>query len=225
MRQPRTQAAVDFKTSVSRLENSVSFYSKNRKIVRGVKDLFFGGLVSKLFADFENYVSDSISEQLGSVNTRSVPLRNLPMELRSLKILKSINHDHFRNYYAQQDESKFLENLDSQFTQAAFSWDGLRHYGLAVGEVVGKQGYPSEDNLVAIYKRFGIKNIFFELNKDLKKDSLATLRSINSVRCSFVHDSVDPLLSAQDFRKMIHDLTEITMSLDFILKSTVDRIK
>jgi len=225
MRRPKTTAAVEFKRNAHALREAVSHYGRNRAVFRPVKDLYLGGVISKLYAEFENYVSDSIAENLATINSRHIELAKLPREFRSSLIHCRINHDHFRNYYASQNEERFLENIDSQFDQKIFSWNGSMHYSVTNREIVRTQGYPSEDNLVAVYKRLGIRNIFSELNRELSRDTAALLRSVNSVRCGFVHDAQNPEMGVGDFKRTINDMIVLVMAIDHVVSSLVVRIR
>lgn len=224
MKKPTTRAAKLFKMNVAALVVSLDYFTKNKASIHPIKNLFLGGLISKVFAEFENFVSDSIAENLTSLTQRKVALSKLPREIRASLLYNALNHDHFRNFYASADEFRFINNLDTQFQAKCFSWDGNVSYPITYRDIIRTQSYPSKDNLEAVYGRLGLHNIFCMLNRELKRDTNAILASANSIRCGFVHDSQDPTLSIKDLKRIIVDLVSVAMVLDAITFKWINSI-
>jgi RiboL-PSP-HEPN len=217
LRRPKTAAAVQFKNSANELIEGVSYYSINKALFRPLKTIYLGGVISKLYAEFENYITDSLTEKLNTISRNNVLLSELPREVRATLINSKINHDHFKNYYASLSEGKFLENIEIQYQDLVFSWDSNKMYQISVKDIIRKNSYPSVENLILVYRRIGIANIFAEVNNKMKKDSKSILQSINSIRCGFVHDSQNPDLGVIDIKKYIKELATVVMALDHVL--------
>jgi hypothetical protein len=84
-------------------------------------------------------------------------------------ILKlKLNHDHFKNYYASQDEKKFIGNLVGQFCKGTFPFITDTTNTLALSSIIQTNGYPSPDNISIVYWRLGIKDIFGKLNAEMR---------------------------------------------------------
>lgn len=215
MRYKRTSAAEEFVKNSNELITLLTAYHKNKKAMNIYRDVLFGGIIAKLFAEFENYVSDSIDEYvliLSGISKSDYLHQNTLGTLIKLKI----NHDHFKNYYASQDEKKFIKNLHEQYRSGIFSWDPSTSIRINQSDVLQKNGYPSNDNISMVYWRLGIENIFNSIGADIKRDCRLILDSLNSLRCEFVHQSISPTISAPDLKKNIRDLKEIVLSLDLV---------
>jgi len=174
-------------------------------------------VISKLYAEFENYVSDSITERIRVINVTGKKFRDLPETIQAIAIDNRINHDHYRQFYASKDEFVFLKRIKNQLDNGGFSWDPDAFSEIDPENILKKDRYPSIENIKILYRRVGVQDIVGSLNRELRKNSVTFLQSINDLRCGFVHEANNPAINETDIVNDMNAMVKLVMALDYIL--------
>lgn len=77
--------------------------------------------------------------------------------------------------------------------------------------------YPSKVNLIKVFRRIGIDNVFDSLSRAMKCDSLAILESLGGLRSGLAHTGKMTGVNGSDVSKRISDVEGLVAAIDRLL--------
>jgi hypothetical protein len=171
-------------------------------------------------AMIENYLSDIFSSFANCACSGASNASSLPTNLRSHLFIHKANAGHiFANFIATRSEKDVIKAFATSISGPA---SGFVNYSVATPVFSGKDiylsnKYPSKDNLRKLFFRIGVSDIFMELNRILRRDSITLLESLGSLRTSLAHNGSLPGISAKDARDRMADATKFINSIDRVI--------
>ena len=129
----------------------------------------------------------------------------------------------YKRYIADEDEGAFLSRIENTIAQAHydFALDGRGLPTFGAGVLYAGRKYPSPKNFRRLFDRFGIANVFGELNRIARRDTEALLTSFNDLRTELAHVGMPVGRSLGDIKQHIRDINLIVGYVDRMFYSTV----
>lgn len=212
-RYDKSTARVEFLRSLREIEIVLKKVAPPKRIDPDLKNYTHGAAILFLNAKLENYISDLFEGITQEICRHNASLKNIPKSLLGWVFLKDGGEQITRRYLATSDEGEYILNMgvslhdcinsepDSYFTSTRFRG-------------ISDKAYPSVKNIKRMYKRIGLLSIFDRLNRRLRRDVEAELRSLNDIRGSLAHSGISGTHTYQDVKNIISTIKEIVQWLD-----------
>lgn len=140
----------------------------------------------------------------------------LPVRTRAFLMNQSVIISAYKRYIVEDDEENLLARLETQI--------GASHYDFAIDSravpafpgnmIYAGRKYPSPKNFKRLFRRFGVNDVFAELNRLAQRDIEALLTSFNDIRTELAHVGIPVGQSGNDIRQRITDVKIIVDCVD-----------
>ena len=145
----------------------------------------------------------------------------MPYELINLGVARK-NLATYKNYILDGNEKKLIDDIKKNTSVPLFYNDStLVRQIIHQSEFVGDKKYPSEKNLTTVFKRFGINEIFNEINRRGHKDYKILLKSFSDKRTSIAHEITSTDLTLSDVITNLNNINQLVDKLDRVLHKHV----
>lgn len=166
-----------------------------------------------LHAKLENYISDIFLGIAQEVAAHISSADEVPAALVGWIFLADGHLERSRQFVARNDEYAFISTTGAYIAAELMS-DPSGYFQLARFDGIDSKKYPSVKNVKRMFKRVGIENIFFLLQKRLRRNVEVDLRSFNSMRGQLAHSGVSGQLSYADVRRFMLDVQRMVVAMD-----------
>lgn len=184
----RSTARNCFEENITILIGDVKNLNKNKKLRTNIRQCVLRNAIFQASAALEDYLYDLCSNWVKNLIAHGATVSQLPRNLVAWAVGK--NHlSIFENFLIKGDEGRFISaiknsgKLESFFNRAK-PVDGLIYHA----EFVSDRKYPSEKNILALFRRFGIEDVFSEMGAKGRKDYKSILKSFSDVRTQIAHE-------------------------------------
>lgn len=174
-------------------------------------------------AKLESYIEDLIGDWGASIRTHGVTTERLPHRTRAYLLNHPTTFIAYRRYIADEDEGSFLTKIENSLDQAHydFAFNGRPLPAFSVKLLYADRKYPSPKNIRRLFDRFGVANVFAELNRMARRDVEGLLTSFNDLRTELAHVGMPVGRSASDIKQRVKDVSLIVGYVDRMFYSAV----
>lgn len=169
-------------------------------------------------AKVENYLEDLITDWSLALSSSTYTAGALPSKTRAFLLSGASMHAAYRKLLLQEKgEKDFLEMLGSQLGPTGefrFVRIDCVIDSTAMTRIYKDVKYPSKENLVKLFSRCGIDNIFTALNKLANRDVELLHRSFSDLRTSIAHRGLPVGINGSDVRTRIKEMSSVVGYLD-----------
>ncbi|MDQ3048752.1 MAG: HEPN domain-containing protein [Bacteroidota bacterium] len=167
-------------------------------------------------AKIEVYIEDFFDSWIDKVNGAALTSASLPNNLKTLYLNQPFLNNAYKKLITESSESKFIDLLTSELGNQHFNLtDPAKTLPTLYSKVIYQnKKYPSPDNLIGLYKRLGIKNIFTEINKISRSDLENTLVSFNSIRTAISHNGIPVGINDKDIIRTLRGAKRVISYVD-----------
>jgi hypothetical protein len=176
-------------------------------------------------ANLEAYLEDLLADWSRQIRAQGVTTEKLPRRVRAFLLASPPLTAAFRKFIAEDDETNLVSRIEALIGQA--------HYDLAVdgrqlpmfppGLLYADRKYPSPKNLRRLFSRFGVTNVFNELNRIARRDAEGLLTSFNDLRTEMAHAGMPIGLSDGDIKQHLKNVQLVVGCIDRMFYSHVNR--
>ncbi len=167
-------------------------------------------------AKIEVYIADFFDSWIVKVNASTMLSAAFPNSLKSLYLNQPFLNNAYKKLLVESNESKFIDTLTKELSNVHFNLtDPLKPLpNLNSKLIYQNKKYPSPENLTALYKRVGIKNIFNEINRISRSDLESALTSFNNVRTAISHHGIPVGINDKDIIRNLRNAKRIVSFID-----------
>jgi hypothetical protein len=190
-------------------------------------DYIFAASIFLAHAEIENYFSDVLGGIANLYSKHSGTSRNLPPSLRAHLLLYKSNLVKLigEKIAGGGSEKNLIKNLSNHLQNAhSFAADSalpvVQFRGVDIYE---NKKYPSLDNIDRVLARIGIEKAQSNINRIAKRDAVALLESLASLRTALAHNASLPGVGQQDIVNRIAECKIFTAALDRLLHEHVKK--
>ena len=186
-------------------------------ISQELKNSVLAAAIFQVSAAMENYLKDIISNWIFEIKKCNYSDLNIPIEMKAIILLK-MQQDIYKKYFmGNNGEISSLNSMISKIEDInKINSDGILQI-LNVGSIVNDKKYPSINNIIQLFNRLGIKNIFNEVNKLGRYDSKLFLTSFMDVRTEIAHSTQRTYFNANDVIDKLNRIKKLVGFFDRIL--------
>jgi hypothetical protein len=219
----RSRARKRFEVAATGHIAAVDEARRNTTASPTVRDLAYCGAILLCSAAFESYIEDLLGDWGASVSIAGLNTNALPKRLRAFLLNHSAVLAAYKNYIADGDESSFLDRMEDQIGKAFYDLaaDNRNLPRFSASLIYTDRKYPSPKNLQRLFGRFGINNIFQDMNRVAKRDTSAMLVSFNDLRTQMAHSGVPVGINARDIKNRIRDMNSVCGYVDRVFHGVV----
>jgi hypothetical protein len=216
----KSRSRIEFEDRISTLKSYI-VTSNETGIDYVLKQCVYRNCIFQCSAALEEYIRQIFTDWIDHLIINNMPTKNVPPELVMLSF-GNIQIQHFKTFIINQDELEFVNgltntrDLDKHLDSNSSVKDFLRHK-----KFIDDKKYPSKENLIKIFKRFGIKNYFDKINQIGSKDYALHLKSLSDRRTSIAHEYPTPNITDIDTISTLDDISDLVNSTDRVLYSQV----
>lgn len=194
---------------------------KKSNIPHNIQQCVYKATIFQVSATLEEYVKSILEDWVYMLHHHKKRMDDLPLELihwaAGKKLLTA-----FKKYILYGDEGIFINDLMSKKDVALlFDNNSIVKESINQTEYVRDRKYPSAKNILAVFKRFGINNIFSVINKKGKRDFKIVLSSFSDRRTEIAHQHPSPDLTYKDIVENLGSLKLFIKYVDRVLYSHV----
>lgn len=210
----KSDSRKSFEVRVKYLKSSSKAAStKANKVPRDVRDLSFHAAILETSAALEEYIKNILEDYIFLLKKEGILLGKLPLETRTFLLIQK-TLPHYENLVSSRNEKRALEklNIDSEafyFLDSSAPVDQT----LKVSILLDKKKYPSPKNWSLLFYRLGVKDIFSETEKRLKRDTKLLLQSFNDIRTALAHGEA-PNLTYADVVRHLENMQSLVGAID-----------
>lgn len=182
------------------------------------KNLIYQALIVLLSSAIEEYNKSVIEDWFYQLRIQNAQMGQLPVNSRLFGLLHRAA-PHFRSYlYKVENESKLIEHLDKARNDISNLMNDNAPFTVQYlsKELWGDKKYPSIKNMVVLYNRIGIEDIFGSLSLRYHRDYKNKLSSLLSIREAIAHTGARTVTYA-DIIDHINFVDELINRLDRVL--------
>ncbi|MGI2933659.1 HEPN domain-containing protein [Vibrio fluvialis] len=207
---------------MSALKNQVTYASlKKSNIPHDIQQCVYRNAIFQTSSALEEYVKSVLEDWIHKLHTNSKTIRHVPDSLILWAAGKK-QQSSFQHFVAFGDESKFISSLSEvPGLYDIFDKNSLVKNVIHQSGMVRDRKYPSKKNLVALFKRFGINDIFKSMQIKGKKDYKKILESFSDIRTMIAHEHPTPDVTSEDTKKQLLIIDDFIAKLDMIIYSQV----
>ncbi|MCU7554664.1 HEPN domain-containing protein [Alteromonas sp. ASW11-19] len=213
----------EFDSAARGLTRSAKYVSlKKNKVPNEVAQCVYRNLVFQTSAALEQYVKTVLDDWVYLLKINDKKAFNLPENLISLIRIKKLTPT-FQGYISRaKGEKETIKNLSEiNALNECFLDHADVNSIMDVGNLIDDKKYPSKSNLIDLFYRFGILNIFDECGRKGKRDFKSILNSFSDVRTQISHEHPIPDLTHSDVKKHSENISRFVHSIDKVLYSKV----
>jgi hypothetical protein len=169
------------------------------------------------FAQLEVYVKSLVEDALQALGTAQPTLDKWP-DLLLGYLLHSGGElgTEYRRFAINEDEGALLEKVACT-ARAVAAWErgSTPPIKLEAGAFLDKKKYPSPKNVLQLFRRLGIRNVWAPLGAASRTDAEKLLTSLNDLRTSIAHDGRVPTgFGLRDFRERLAQMKSFVAAVD-----------
>lgn len=200
----------------------VSF--KSRRLPDGVRQMVFRSAIFQASAAFEAYLKEVLEDWIDMCGKEDLSISAMPRELIAFSASRQA-HSTWRRFLASGNEGGFIKELVGNRLVP-------RHYDRTakVSEIINSKicvydkKYPSIRNIKALLFRFGVPNVFQELNKRGKRDLEKSVQSFMDIRTEIAHENPPRNLAFEDIKIHLDHIALAVKFMDRFLHSHLSRL-
>jgi len=208
-----SSARIEFLRSLEEIENVIRKIAPPKRIDPDLKNYMHGAAILFLSAKLENYISDLFEGIAQEICRNCAQSNKLPKALLGWIFLNDGNEIISKRYIANSDEGEYISSTGDKVHEviSTFPATYITHERT---RGISNKSYPSVKNVKRMYKRLGVNSIFNLLNRRLRRDVEADLKSLNDIRGSLAHSGITGTHSYQDVKNLIKNTKDIVQWLD-----------
>ena len=170
---------VEIDTMISVIKSSY----QNRSISLDTKKYVLGCSVMLCSAKVEVYIEDFFNTWISRINASALAAGSLPNNLKTLYLNQPFLNNAYKKLIMENSEPKFIDLLKDELTNVYFNLtDPTKPLPRLYPNVIYQnKKYPSPENLITLYNRIGIGNIFTQINALSRSDLKSSLVSFNNL--------------------------------------------
>lgn len=196
---------------------------KRNNIPHDVCQCVYRNAIFQTSAAIEEYLSSLLEDWIHLLHLHAKTLSDVPKELIFWSAEKK-QTDAFKNYLINGDEDKFINALCSiKGLEAHFNGGNHAKEVIFLKANISDRKYPSIKNINALFKRFGISNIFREIHIKWKADYKNLLESFSDIRTEIAHQHPAPDITFKDVRNNLINMTDLISKIDRLTYSHIVR--
>lgn len=221
----KSSARKDFDEVIKFLLKQSRFSSvKNNNVPHDIQQCVYKTAIFQASAVLEEYVKTLLEDWIYSLKKEDRTIQQTPNELVCLaRINRQINS--YKKYIADGDEWKIIKTLKNDSVVGSYyAQDTKASEVLKSTAVIGELKYPSEKNLMKLFRRFGVENIFNAVAEKGKKDYKRLLRSFSDIRTEIAHTHPSKELTFSDIEKNLNKLSDFVVMIDRVMCSHIVKI-
>lgn|ERR1035441_543361 len=221
----QSRARRRFDVEVGRLLGTVREAHSSKCSSSAVREFALCSAVLLCSARMESYIEDLLADWGGAVKTQILTTEKLPRRIRAFLLNQPAVVAAYRQYIVDGDEAGILTKLETLIggPHYDFAIDGRRVPPFAVEVVYKDRKYPSPKNIRKLFGRFGVMNVFDELDRIARRDTEAMLTSFNDLRTEMAHVGVPVGLNAADIKQHIQNVQTLVGYIDRMFFGHVSR--
>jgi len=220
----RSIARKEFQQTTGDLITQTKFAAlKKNAIPHDIQQCVYRNAIFQSSAALEEYIKSLMEDWIHLLHSHSKTILDIPKEL----ILWAAGKKQklaFQHYIAFGDEGKFLDNLSkANDFEDLFCSSTLIKSVISQPEHVRDRKYPSKKNIVALFRRFGLRDIFNSIDTRGKKNYKRVLESFSDIRTSIAHEHPTPDLTSDDIKKHLAEISDFIAKIDVVMYSHVSK--
>ncbi len=167
-------------------------------------------------AKIEVYIEDFFDSWVNKINSLTLTSAHLPNNLKALYLNQPFLSSGFKQLIIEKSEAKYFDNISSQINNSYFHLTDISKPLpiLDAEKIYNAKKYPSPDNIIALFRRVGINNIFHQVNRSAKADLENVLTSFNDIRTSIAHDGIPVGINDRDIIKKLRGIKNLIYHID-----------
>lgn len=215
-------ARQDFEDTVKTFHSlSKDVSLKKRGISHEIQQCVYRNAIFQTSAALEEFIKSILEDWIHLLHKHKKKSSCAPKEL----IFWAVGKDQksaFQQFVLTGDEGKFIaqlsgiKRLPTFFDEATEIKDIINIY-----EHIRDRKYPSKKNIIALFRRFGVNNLFKEVQIKGKKDYIKILESFSDVRTEIAHQHPTPDLTFNDIKQQLHSICDFVAKIDRVLYSHI----
>jgi len=210
---------IEINTMISVIKSSY----QNASISLDTKKYVLSCSIMLCSAKIEVYIEDFFNTWIANINASSLTSALLPNNLKILYLNQPFLSNAYKKLILENSEPKFIDLLNNELSNNHFNLtDPVKLLPRLYPSVIYQnKKYPSPENLIALYNRIGIKNIFIHINTISHSDLKSTLISFNNIRTAISHNGIPVEINDSD---IIETLKKVKRIFTFIDKAVYNHI-
>jgi len=203
---------IEIDTMISVIKSSY----RNRSISLDTKKYVLGCSVMLCSAKVEVYIEDFFETWISKINTSTLTSVSLPNNLKALYLNQPFLISAYKKLIMENSEPNFINVLKDELSNVYFNLtDPLKPLPRLYPNVIYQnKKYPSPENLIALYNRIGIGNIFTQINALSRSDLKSLLVSFNSIRTAFSHNGIPVGINDRDIIASLKNMKRVISFID-----------
>lgn len=217
----KSSARIDFErksNDLLKLTQSISY--KKVKISYNHKNLTYQATIVLLSSAFEEYLRAIVEALVYQFQSQAAKMNALHPNMRTYVLLSRQVEEYKGFLLNKKGEKNAINRLSAKKSDLYAVLDDnqecSRH--ILAKEIINGRKYPSPENLIILYNRLGISNIFDEIGKKGHRDYRTMLDAFNGIRSTIAHTS-EVTLTIGDINRWIRDINDVINRLDRVLFS------
>lgn len=213
----KSRARLDFDTARTEICANLKLVDK---AAPPISDYVKAAAIFLSHAELENYIDDIFSNYAAAIQVNILKGSQLPSELRSFLFLSKSNAASiYGKFLSDRSEKKLIKNFGVALSghAGAIVNDNALVPKFTGQDIYSNHKYPSKDNLLKLFYRIGVDNLFHELNSHLRQDSESLLDSLSSLRTQLAHTAALPGISTKDIADRIKDAARFVGAIDRVM--------
>jgi hypothetical protein len=217
----KSQSRKEFEKSLNNLGELVRKVSyKSNRLPYSYKNLIYQSSIFLLSASIEEYIKRLIEDWIYQLKSQGALNKNISDETRSFFLADNLTIT-FKKQLYQTDEKELVKDIHIKKNFYSLINDNdLIYPWISASSILKNKKYPKPDNLITLFHRLGIQNIFHHIDKRGNKDYKALVRSFLDVRESIAHQS-PPALTYSDVLRHFINIQEFISHIDRTLYSHI----
>lgn len=221
---PYTKSAArqDYDQVVKELKRQTQYASvKRNSLLHEVQQCVYRNAIFQTSAALEVYLKIVLEHWIHALHINRKTVSDAPKELIYWAAGKK-QRAAFENYLYRRDEGKFIDQMASiDDLEIFFERSTQVNKIIAPSAYVSDRKYPSVKNIKALFRRFGVTNIFAEIEKKGKKNYKAILESFSDTRTEIAHHHPAGNLTCIDVKVQLDSISDLVSKVDQVLYSHV----
>ena len=221
----KSSARKNFDQEIDKMISIIRATYRNKVASQDTKEYVLSCAIMLTSAKLEGYFQDFFDTWIQKVNGAGLTVNKLPLNLRALYLNQVFLANAFKKLLYEKNEAQFIESLAAQITDSHFHLtDDLKPIpNLLSKAIYHERKYPSPDNVKAMFKRLGFKNIFHQLNSSASSDIENTLKSFNDFRTAIAHIGIPTGINDRDVIDKLKSVKTIVYYIDKELFKHINR--
>lgn len=217
----RSLSRTEFDDKTSRLlkgAREVSLKKNNNSYF--VQQLVFKAVILKSSATLEEYIKTILSDWMHMLRQHEKCAKDAPTSLILYDFaVKQLPH--FKNHVVNGDEKTLISKIKNAKINMHLLEDSKIKDLYISDHIITEKKYPSQKNISTLFYRFGIEDVFKELNKKGRKNYKNILQSFSDIRTELAHISPSRDITYVDITHQMSSLKDFVKTLDRVMYSHI----